>query len=297
MNRVSRIDRRALFTTGAAAAVLAAAGISAEAEPRRGGRLRMALSGAGRSDSFDTRRSQGLFMQVAGAGTVFDTLTEVAADGTLRGELATGWEGSADARSWTLTLREGVRFHDGAAFTAHDVRASFDLHRDSGLDAVRRIEILSDHRIRVDFDRPSPQFPFLLSDARFVIYPHRRLEDAMAWGIGTGLYKVRRCQPGRDLIAERVAEHYKDGHAGWFDEVELVSIPKAEVRAEALRGRYVDVADLADAQGLDRASDFALLPDAQTMTQAAQPGVRFPRLMGRALPLDNLRAAERWWMA
>ena len=48
---MNRIDRRLLFTSGAAAALLAATGVSAQAAPRRGGRLRAALSGASRADT------------------------------------------------------------------------------------------------------------------------------------------------------------------------------------------------------------------------------------------------------
>ncbi|XDA98191.1 ABC transporter substrate-binding protein [Sulfitobacter sp. LCG007] len=297
MSRASRMDRRALFTTGAAAALLAAAGVGARADPTRGGRLRMALSGAGRQDSFDAGRASGLFMQVAGAGCVFDCLTEIAADGTLRGELATGWEANADATGWRFSLRRGVSFHDGSDFTAVDAAASLERHRAAGLAGIRRIEVTDSHSLRVAFDAPAPQFPYRLSDPRYVIYPEARVDEAMAGGIGTGLYRVRRFQPGRDFVGERVEAHYKDGHAGWFDEVEIVSIPSAEVRAEALRGGYVDVADLPDTSGLPDLSDFALLPDARSMMQAASRAVVVPGRVGKALPLDNLRAAERWWMA
>lgn len=92
----SLMDRRALFASGAAAALLAATGVSAASMPKAGGRLRMALSGAARSDTWG--QGEGLFMQVARQGLIFDTLTEIAADGTLRGELATAWQGSADGR-------------------------------------------------------------------------------------------------------------------------------------------------------------------------------------------------------
>ncbi|MCX8227384.1 MAG: peptide ABC transporter substrate-binding protein, partial [Sulfitobacter sp.] len=94
----SLMDRRALFATGAAAALLAATGVSAVAMPKPGGRFRMALSGAQRNDSWV--HGNGLFMKVARQGLIYDTLTEVAADGTLRGELATDWQGSDDGRVW-----------------------------------------------------------------------------------------------------------------------------------------------------------------------------------------------------
>ena len=56
------LDRRRLLTSGAAAAVFAASGLSASALPKRGGLLRAALSGASRSDGWDARRHTGLFM-------------------------------------------------------------------------------------------------------------------------------------------------------------------------------------------------------------------------------------------
>ena len=44
---------------------------------------------------------------------------------TIVGELATAWTVSADKRSYTLTLRKGVTFHDGTPFTSAAVAPSF----------------------------------------------------------------------------------------------------------------------------------------------------------------------------
>ena len=41
-------------------------------------------------------------------------------------DLATSWKISEDELTYTFTLREGVKFHDGATFTAEDVVASFN---------------------------------------------------------------------------------------------------------------------------------------------------------------------------
>ncbi|MCV3270050.1 ABC transporter substrate-binding protein [Roseobacter sinensis] len=290
------IDRRALFASGAAAALLAATGVSAGPQPRRGGRLRLALSGATRSDGFDARLRQGLFMQVAMPGMVFDTLTQIGADGTLRGELATGWRGTADARIWELDLRPDVLFHNGAAFTAGDVVASLALHRNTSLAAIERIEAIDPVRVRIALAAPDADFPYRLSAPQLVIYPADSMPQAMAEGIGTGLYRLHRFLPGRQVIGERVETHYKDGEAGWFDSVELVSIPADEVRAEALREGFVDAADLSAGHGLDGMARIALLPDARNLTAAVHTDVQMPSTVGMHAPLDNLRAAERWWM-
>ncbi|ABG30109.1 peptide ABC transporter substrate-binding protein [Roseobacter denitrificans] len=297
MTRRSHMDRRALFATGAAAALLAATGVSVQASPSRKGRLRAALSGASRTDRFDARQDHGLFMQVAMAGAVFDTLTEVAADGTLHGELSTAWEGDARAQVWTLTLRDDVDFHDGTRFAAQDVVASFDLHRDTLLADVARVAVLDARRVLVELHRGDPDFPYRLSDPRLVMYPSRNIAEAMRDGIGTGLYRVQRFQPGRHFLGARVAHHYKDGRAGWFDTVELVALSSSAVRAEALRDNYVDAAELSDTADLADLSGITLLPETHAMTAAVSQGLALPAQTGRRWPLDNLRAAERWWMA
>ena len=40
--------------------------------------------------------------------------------------LATSWEVASDEKTWTVHLREGVTWHDGVAFTADDVKFTFD---------------------------------------------------------------------------------------------------------------------------------------------------------------------------
>jgi ABC-type transport system substrate-binding protein len=291
------MDRRALFASGAAAALLAATGVSANASPARGGRLRAALSGAKRTDRFDSTLDHGLFMQVTMVGVVFDTLTEIAADGTLRGELATSWNGSPDASVWTLDLRAGVVFHDGTRFTADDVLATFELHRDTILSDVLEVSAPSEHRLQVILSSGDPDFPYRLSDPRLVVYPGKNLAEAMQEGIGTGLYRVHRFQPGRQLLARRVESHYKDGLSGWFDEIELVGLSADAVRAEALRDHYVDVADLTHPADLGDLAQLTLLPRENFMTAVVDHRIALPRQIGAKWPLDNLRAAERWWMA
>lgn len=297
MTQRAYIDRRALFASGAAAALLAATGVSAQPSPKRGGRLRAALSGAAREHVFDSRQDHGLFMNVAMVGTVFDTLTEIAADGTLRGELATQWTGSPDARSWILDLRDGVEFHDEQTFGPADVIASFDLHRETLLTDVMQVLQVGPNRIRVELTAGDPDFPYRLSDPRLVIYPAENMQAAMRDGIGTGLYRVHKFQPGRQLLAHRVEMHYKDGLAGWFDEIELVALSADAVRAEALRDHYVDVADLTHSADLDDVTNITMLPEEHFMNTAVDHCIALPNQIGTRWPLDNLRAAERWWMA
>src|SRR5690242_5859559 len=47
--------------------------------------------------------------------------------GELEGRLAESWDLSPDFRTWTIRLRDGVRWHDGVPVTAHDMKFTLDL--------------------------------------------------------------------------------------------------------------------------------------------------------------------------
>lgn len=273
------LDRRALFASGAAAALLAATGLSAGSLPQRGGKLRLALSGASRSDTWSS--GQGLFMRLARQGLVFDTLTEIAPDGTLHGGLATEWQASVNARYWEFTLRNDVTFHDGVPFTARDVVASAADFEGGTVQAI------DTHRVAFTLDLGDPNLPMRLAAPDYYI----AAAHAMGTGIGTGLYRVRHFAAGQQLLAERVESHWKDGQAGWFDQVELVSIPSDAVRAQAVAEYLVDGADVADTGALQGLSDLVVWDG-----QAVSRSVAMPATLGRDV-FDDLRAPQRWWGA
>ncbi len=256
----------------------------------------MALSGASRDDVLGQVGTPGLFMQVATAGVLFDTLTEIAADGTLHGELAVAWHSNADATRWEFDLRRNVAFHDGRFFSADDVQASFAPLQDGLLSDVESVEVAGSQRIIIHLRDGDPQFPMRLSHPQTVILPGGDAASAAA-GVGTGLYRLHEFRPGRHLVAYRVADHYKDGRAGWFDSVELVSLPADEVRAEALRDHFVDAVDLEHPADLGDLENITLLPREDFMSTAVDQRLALPATVGSRWPMDNLRAAERWWMA
>lgn len=279
---MTRIDRRALFTSGAAAALLAAAGGSVHASPKAGGVLRLAVP------------REGGMLEQAARGAVYETLTEIAPDGLLRGELATSWQSAPDARAWTLDLREDVTFHDGIQLTAEDAAASLDALGVTGAD-LRAVTALGSHQLLLELAQPNPHLPYLLASANHYIAPRGELPAALDEAVGTGCYRVERAQEDRHFRASKVAGHYKASTAGWADTVEIIVIPDALVRAEALRDGYVDVAALPEPRGLLKRGEFLYHPSSKDMALAARHDVGIPRKVGQRAPLDDGRIAERWW--
>ncbi len=286
---MNRIDRRVLFTSGAAAALFAATGVSAQTAPRRGGRLRAALSGASRTDHWGTNDTR--FMQAV-RGAVFETLTEVVGDGTLHGDIAQSWTSEDSGKSWVFTLDLSVVFHDGIALQNADIIALFENHE--RLD-VFEVSELYGNKIKVTLNSANQSFPYLLADPEFAILPadtQRRLA-----GIGTGFYKVQKFQAGQHFIGTRVSKHRKDDQGGWFDQVEFVSVSSQSVRAEALRKGMVDVADIPELDEYSDPIEFQLLPNAHQIQQIASRSIVVPSAVGQSWALDNTRMATRWWLA
>src|SRR5687768_11310492 len=57
---------------------------------------------------------------------VYDTLFGTDEKNRVQPQMVDKWTVSADQRSWTFTLREGLEFHDGAPVTGEDVTASLE---------------------------------------------------------------------------------------------------------------------------------------------------------------------------
>ncbi len=81
--------------------------------------------------------------------------------------LATAWQGSADAMTWTFQLRQGVQFHKGfGEFTAEDVKHTFDRVRDADrigvrrpmYDNIREVTVDGPYEVTFHLHQPDPLF-------------------------------------------------------------------------------------------------------------------------------------------
>src|SRR5207249_45044 len=92
---------------------------------KRGGTLRYAVHNA--PAHFDVHQS-GTVANIGPQSPMYDTLLRRhPKDGqTIIPDLAWRWEISPDNKKYTFYLRKGVKFHDGADFTAEDVKATYE---------------------------------------------------------------------------------------------------------------------------------------------------------------------------
>ena len=258
------MQRRALMKVGALAV-----GVGGLATPRLapGQAQRRVLRFAPQADLaiLDPITTTG-FVTRNHAFLVFDTLYGWDERYRARPQMVEGHTVEDDGRTWAMTLREGLRFHDGEPVRARDVVASLKRWgaRDSfGLAvmaATDEIAAPSDRTIRWRLKRPFPLLPDALgkvgANVAFVMPERLAGTDSavpISEMVGSGPYRFVADErvPGSRAVYARFEGYIPraDGveasllagpKVAHFDRVEWLTIPDATTAAAALRRNEID---------------------------------------------------------
>ncbi|MEZ5738227.1 MAG: ABC transporter substrate-binding protein [Burkholderiaceae bacterium] len=184
-------------------------------------------------------------------------------------QLATKWAWSDDGKSLTMTLRDGVTFHDGEKFDAQAVSYNIDRHknmkgtrRGGDLKPVTGVEVMDPLTVKINLSAPyQPLLAALADRAGMMVSP----KAAEAGGEGFALKPV--CS-GPFKFAERIAQdkivlERFDGYWGkadiHFDKVVYLPIPDATVRLANLKSGQLDFIErvaASDMAGLQKEGRF-----------------------------------------
>ena len=140
---------------------------------------------------------------------LFDGLINVGKDGKYPA-LAESWVISPDGKQIDFKLRKNVKFHNGDAFTADDVKFTFDrvmapdskhAYRKGFIESVERIEVVDAHTARFVLKQPWPAFFTTTRYALTPIAPKAYFEKVGAAGfqanpVGTGPFKLAGLKAG-----------------------------------------------------------------------------------------------------
>ncbi len=177
---------------------------------------------------------------------VLEPLVEYTKDGPVP-RLATKWEHSTDLTKWRFYLRKGVKFHNGADFTARDVvefaKWNIELKTVSPVSVhVPLKEAIAVDDYTVDFIFKVPQ-PLLLIGGRVFLIPPAAIsrdnrEIYKTNPMGTGPYKFVEWKRGQYIKLAKFESYW--GPKPQIDDVEIIFRPEAAVRVSALRAGEVD---------------------------------------------------------
>ena len=140
---------------------------------------------------------------------IYDRLVEWGSDGKYYSGLAESWTMSEDGLTWELTLKKGVKFHDGSPFNAEVVKW-FLKEMETGpsaymVGAIDTVEIKDEHHVILHLKHPEPNMLFNFCQT-FMAVPS--MEAAKKYGedfgtkyvVGSGPYKYESWSPGDRLV-------------------------------------------------------------------------------------------------
>lgn len=190
------------------------------------------------------------------ARQVFETLMQYREGSTdIEPGLAVRWTPSKDGLTWTLTLRDGVRFHDGTPLTAQHVVASLErqISPDDPLypnpvavwprllrgvpGVVKEIRAADPKTVQIQLLLPyAPLLTALAHPAFSILHVVPGEGGATRW-LGTGPFRIA------DLAAGRIVLEANPGYWGGPPQVDrIVFLEEAEAQADAdLEGRRLDI--------------------------------------------------------
>lgn len=221
--------------------------------------------------------------------TIYETLFEKTRSGAMTGLLARFATPSADLKTWTVTLREGVTFHDGTKFDAAAVVANFNAitgrvalgaYAAGGLAGlaskaytigtgtaftanIKSFSVKSEFVVEFQLDRPQYDFrSTLYASGRFFMRSPAQLADSNTCAqnpIGTGPFKISTWTVDQ-LIVTRNADYWRhdpktNARLPYLDKITFSNVKESSQRASAVRrGTY-------DAGFFSAATDATFIKD------------------------------------
>lgn len=196
---------------------------------------------------------------------VFDTLFGVDNDFHTQPQMAAGFTVDPDFKDWTITLRDGLRFHDNTPVLGRDVVASLnrwgkrDVFGMSLMEVVDELSAPSDTTIRFRLKQPfrllpdaigklAPNMPAIMPARLAATDPAKAVTEIV--GSGPFRFVANERVPGARVVYEKFAGYVPraDGLVGLssgpkivkVDRVEWLTMPEVATAAAALQSGEVD---------------------------------------------------------
>src|SRR5437762_9767192 len=228
---------------------------SAQDKPRSGGELIFVVPSE--PPSYDGHK-EGTFGTVHPLAPHYNTLLRIDPfdrTGTkVVPDLAESWTISRDGLTYTLKLRQGVRFHDGSVMTSRDVKASYDRivsppagvtsYRKGSYRAVEAIEAPDPATIRFQLKWPEASFLVTLASPYSWIYKADILARDQHWYdkniMGTGPFKFVEHVKGSHWIGKKNADYWEKGKP-YLDGYRAIFMSSSSAQVAAIRGERAHI--------------------------------------------------------
>jgi peptide/nickel transport system substrate-binding protein len=213
------------------------------------------------------------FQTIDALELVYDTLFELDPELNVQPGLATEWEYSPDGTELTITLREGVTFHDGDPFTSADVVASLERILDESTGAVGRSFLLSIEEISAPDDLTvvlglsvaDATLPGALTRVPTAMMSDAAIEAGTVGSEpnGTGPFSFTEWIQGQSVELGAFADYWEEGP--FVDGISIRVLPEETSLLAALQAGEIHLAVMTDPAVIEQAASPLVVEQTPSM--------------------------------
>ncbi|MBV9596690.1 MAG: peptide ABC transporter substrate-binding protein [Chloroflexi bacterium] len=229
---------------------------------------------------------------------IYSRLVRLKPDLTAEPDLAEKWDVSADGKTYTFTLRDGIKFHSGRAATSADVKYSFERLQDKAtaspnatlLAALDSIGTPDDRTVVLTLKQADASFLTNLTSPATAIINRDAVQqygDLSQNADGTGPFKFKEYVPNTRVVLEKNPDYWETGKP-YVDGIEMTIAPDDTSRTAALRSGTVDFIEYAPLK------DIASLKSDSSITVAGDQNtnIRFIGLNVTRTPFSDVKVRQ-----
>jgi peptide/nickel transport system substrate-binding protein len=245
------------------------------------------------------------------AQSIYDTLTRPNAQGEIEPWLAESVEPNEDSTVWTITIPEGVKFHDGSDLTADVVKNNLDAYRGQYptrspllfvfvLEPIQSVDVIDPLTVQVTMKQPWVSFDAqLYGSGRVGIMSQAQLDDTQSCAenlIGTGPFKLVDWVPNQKFEAEKNEDYWATDAAGnqlpYLDGIEFRPIVEVDQRLNALQSGEINAMHTSDAPTVSDLRDLSESGEVNAYESEEFGEVNYIMLNESKPPFDNIKARQ-----
>ena len=247
--RPAGLGGRALGAVALACTLLFSSGASLAEGPKQGGTLTVGLA----QDPLmvDPIRT-GTFTERQFATPVYEALFDIAENGATVPFLAEKYTVSEDQKTYTITLKPGIKFHDGTPLNAEAVVANLERTRNpenrcrclSTLEDITDVRAVDELTVEIELSRPNAALPTVLADSGgTMVSPTAFKADPTAINtnpVGTGPFKFVEWVRGSRYVVEKNPDYWQPG-LPYLDKIVMRSIQNTVTLEAAFQSGQIDI--------------------------------------------------------
>jgi peptide/nickel transport system substrate-binding protein len=188
---------------------------------------------------------------------VYNTLTREDPTGKYVGNLAKEWKKSDDGLTWTFTLKDNIKWHDGTSFTADDMAWAINavMANPEGWSTLanytngfKEVKALDPKTVQVTLENPISNMEYRMSF--LFAFPRKDFEQFKTTAdlqnfpndkiLGTGPFKINTFEKDKGILILDANPDYFDGRAK-IDQIIFQTFDNEDALVQALKVGEIDV--------------------------------------------------------